>query len=83
MNKSVFCIAQTNDQVEHIISQLKAAGFDNNDISVLLPDKTSEHDDPVEQIELIVDRCDFECAAAHGLPHFLRLIFEAHTSVMV
>lgn len=44
MNRSVFCIAQTNDQVEHIISQLKAAGFDNNDISVLLPDKTSEHE---------------------------------------
>ncbi|WAK03910.1 hypothetical protein [Methylobacter sp. YRD-M1] len=44
MNKAVFCIAQTNDQVEHIVSQLKAAGFDNNDISVLLPDKSSEHE---------------------------------------
>lgn len=44
MNKAVFCIAQTNDQVEHIISQLKAAGFDNNDISVLLPDKSSSHE---------------------------------------
>jgi hypothetical protein len=44
MNKAVFCIAQTNDQMEHIVSQLKAAGFDNDDISVLLPDKCSEHE---------------------------------------
>ena len=41
MNKAVFCIAQTNDQLERIIDKLKTAGFDNNDISVLLPDKTS------------------------------------------
>jgi hypothetical protein len=41
MNKAVFCIAQTNDQLENIVNQLKLAGFDNSDISVLLPDKSS------------------------------------------
>jgi hypothetical protein len=41
MNKAVFCITQTNDQLESIINQLKTAGFDNSDISVLLSDKVS------------------------------------------
>lgn len=44
MKKAVFCITQTNDQVERIVSDLKAAGFSNNDISVLLPDKTGDRD---------------------------------------
>jgi hypothetical protein len=44
MKKAVFCITQTNDQVERIVSELKAAGFSNNDISVLLPDKSSERE---------------------------------------
>jgi hypothetical protein len=44
MKKAVFCITQTNDQVERIVSELKAAGFANSDISVLLPDKSGEHE---------------------------------------
>jgi len=44
MNKAVFCITQNLEQTENIISQLKTAGFSNNDISVLLPDKTSTMD---------------------------------------
>lgn len=44
MNKAVFCIARTNEQVEQIVNQLKACGFDKNEISVLLPDKASERD---------------------------------------
>jgi hypothetical protein len=44
MSKAVFCIARTNEQVERIVSELKAAGFANNDISVLLPDKSGTHE---------------------------------------
>ncbi|MGZ8144717.1 MAG: hypothetical protein ACXW0L_08660 [Methylosarcina sp.] len=44
MKKAVFCIARTNEQVERIVSELKATGFSNNDISVLLPDKSGEHE---------------------------------------
>lgn len=41
MSKSVFCIAQSEPQANLIIDDLKAAGFSNNDISVLFPDKNS------------------------------------------
>jgi hypothetical protein len=44
MSKAVFCIAQNIDQTESIVNNLKDAGFSNNDISVLLPDKTSTKD---------------------------------------
>ncbi|MGZ5050120.1 MAG: hypothetical protein ACXWF8_08920 [Methylobacter sp.] len=44
MKRAVFCIAQNVDQAEHIVSQLKLAGFSNNDISVLFPDKSSTKD---------------------------------------
>src|SRR5205809_6809382 len=42
--KSVFCLAQDLDQASRIVDNLKAAGFSNNDISVLLPDKTGSKD---------------------------------------
>ena len=44
MKKAVFCIAKNIEQAEHIVSQLKTAGFSNNDISVLFPDKSSTKD---------------------------------------
>lgn len=44
MSKAVFCIAKSTDQAEHIVSELKTAGFSNNDISVLFPDKTTTKD---------------------------------------
>ncbi|MDD5320567.1 MAG: hypothetical protein PHD43_08165 [Methylococcales bacterium] len=44
MSKAVFCIAQSVDQTESIVNNLKDAGFSNNDISVLLPDKSSTKD---------------------------------------
>jgi hypothetical protein len=44
MTKAVFCIAQNVDQTESIVSDLKTAGFSNNDISVLFPDKTTTKD---------------------------------------
>ena len=42
--KSVFCIAATNAQADFIVEQLKSAGFSNNDISVLFPDKETTRD---------------------------------------
>lgn len=39
--KSVFCLARDMGQAERIVDELKAAGFSNNDISALLPDKCS------------------------------------------
>lgn len=39
MSKSIFCIAAHEEQANRIIDSLKAAGFSNNDISVLFPDK--------------------------------------------
>lgn len=47
--KAVFCIAKSNDQAERIVSTLKASGFSNNDISVLLPDKNATRDFAHEQ----------------------------------
>src|ERR1700748_2380606 len=46
---SVICIAKTEDQAITIVDQLKAANFSNNDISVLLPDKTGTKDFAHEQ----------------------------------
>jgi len=40
-NKAVFCLAGNEAQAVTIVDRLKAAGFSNNDISVLLPDKGS------------------------------------------
>ena len=39
--KSVFCLAQDEVQASNIVENLKNAGFSNNDISVLLPDKST------------------------------------------
>ncbi|MRR38614.1 DUF3341 domain-containing protein [bacterium] len=39
--RSVFCLARDEAQAIRIVDDLKSAGFSNNDISVLLPDKGS------------------------------------------
>ncbi len=44
MTTSVFCIASSTTQAGDIVNRLKAAGFSDNDISVLLPDKTGTRD---------------------------------------
>ena len=49
MAKAVFCIAKSETQTTSIVDQLKAAGFSNNDISVLFPDKTGTKDFAHEQ----------------------------------
>src|ERR1700744_3442555 len=47
--KSVICIAKSQPQAIDIVNRLKAANFSNNDISVLLPDKTGTKDFAHEQ----------------------------------
>ncbi|HRE06576.1 MAG TPA: hypothetical protein PKX00_13265 [Opitutaceae bacterium] len=42
--KTVFCIATTRTQAEHIVDMLKAGNFSQNDISVLFPDKETSRD---------------------------------------
>lgn len=42
--QAVFCIAKSQEQAEKIVSEMKNAGFGNNDISVLFPDKTGTRD---------------------------------------
>src|SRR5437879_8715196 len=49
MSKSVFCLCDTAGQAESIVDGLRAAGFSNNDISVLFPDKEGTHDFAHEQ----------------------------------
>jgi len=49
MEKAVFCIAKTETQARNIVDQLKTAGFSNNDISVLFPDKSGTKDFAHEQ----------------------------------
>jgi hypothetical protein len=44
MATAVFCIAATNRQAEEIVEQLRAAGFQSDDISVLFPDRLGTHD---------------------------------------
>ena len=50
MSKAVFCIAKSEVQAEAIVNHLKGAGFSNNDISVLFPDKRGTRDFAHEQI---------------------------------
>ena len=44
MKKAVMCIVPNQTQAEVIVSQLQSAGFSNNDISVLLPNKQGTKD---------------------------------------
>lgn len=49
MAKAIFCIANCESQAEQIVCQLKDAGFADNDISALFPDKTGTKDFAHEQ----------------------------------
>src|SRR5258705_11568019 len=49
MSKSVFCLSDNEGQAERIVSELKSAGFSNNDISALFPDKSGTRDFAHEQ----------------------------------
>jgi len=43
-SKAVFCLTRDEGQACNIVDSLKNAGFSNNDISVLLPDKSGTRD---------------------------------------
>lgn len=49
MSNSVFCIAKTETQAEAIVEDLRRAGFSNDDISALFPDKRGTRDFAHEQ----------------------------------
>lgn len=49
MATSAFCIARSFDHASTIVAALKRAGFQNNDISALLPDKAGTRDFAHEQ----------------------------------
>src|SRR5882672_9828263 len=44
MKKAVMCIVQTRTKAEEVVGRLQSAGFMNNDISVLFPNKASTQD---------------------------------------
>ncbi len=48
-DKAVFCIAKSESQANAIVDDLKSAGFSNNDISALFPDKKGTRDFAHEQ----------------------------------
>ena len=74
MNKAVFCIAQNIDQAEHIVNSLKFAGFSNNDISVLLPDKSGTKDFAHEKHTKAPEGAAIGGAAGLGLGAVLGLL---------
>jgi len=49
MYKSVICLSDNEFQTNMIVEKLKGAGFSNNDISVLFPDKSGTKDFAHEQ----------------------------------
>jgi len=44
MSKSVFCTVPSQQQAVDIVDDLQMAGFSNNDVSVLMPDKAGTRD---------------------------------------
>jgi hypothetical protein len=44
MKASVYCTTRTVEQAEHIVLELKQAGFTSDDISALLPDRRGTRD---------------------------------------
>ena len=44
MKRSALCLVDTETQADTIVGELRSAGFSDNDISVLFPDKGSTRD---------------------------------------
>ncbi len=44
MDRAVICLLGTSDQAERVINELRAVGFEGDDISILLPDKQATQD---------------------------------------
>jgi hypothetical protein len=49
MGKAVYCIVPNYAQALRVVGDLKSSGFSNNDISVLMPDKSGTRDFAHEQ----------------------------------
>ena len=49
MSQAVFATAKNEGQANHMVAGLKAAGFSNSDISVLMPDPSGRRDVKLEQ----------------------------------
>jgi len=49
MSKSVLCLVPDAHRAENVVNDLRAAGFSNNDISVLFPDRSGSRDFAVAQ----------------------------------
>src|SRR6201982_659925 len=49
MKRSALCLVDTEAQADAIVGKLRSAGFSDNDISVLFPDKGSTRDFAHEQ----------------------------------
>ena len=65
---AVYCIAQEHTQAEVIVNSLKDAGFSNNDISVLFPDKTGTRDFAHEQNTKMPEGAATGGVAGMGIP---------------
>ena len=44
MKRSALCLVDTEAQADAVVAKLRSAGFSDNDISVLFPDKASTRD---------------------------------------
>jgi hypothetical protein len=42
--QSVFCVTRTEEQAQRIVAEVRTAGFSNDDISVLFPDRSGSRD---------------------------------------
>src|SRR5690349_19525224 len=49
MKKAVMCTVPSRDRAEAVVGQLQNAGFSNNDISVLFPNKSTTRDFAYQQ----------------------------------
>lgn len=67
MEKAVFCIAKSLHQAEQIIQQLRAAGFPNEDISILYGEQQKEWV-KTERGEAFAEEATFREASGEQLP---------------
>jgi uncharacterized membrane protein len=71
MATAAFCLATSEEQTLTIVNLLREAGFSNNDISVLLPDKSGTRDFAHEQHTKAPDGATAGALAIPGLGPFI------------
>ena len=74
MKNAVFCIAQNIDQAGTIVDRLNFVGFSNDDISVLLPDKSGTKDFALEKDTKTPEGAAIGGAAGLGLGTMLGML---------